>query len=73
MVFLIAEGMTVRREMEINGCIEVPPEITIEAFSRDFLEWLEAKGWFFGGGICEIIDGCYINPDGTKKKPVSEA
>ena len=59
-----------RKEIEINGCVEVPPEITMDEFERVFLEFIESKGWYFGGGFNEIIDGYYVNPDGTKGKSV---
>jgi len=55
-----------RKEIEINGCVEIPNEITVDEFSDAFIEWIESKGWWFGGGFNEIIDGCYINPDGIK-------
>ena len=61
-----------RKEMEINGCIEIPPEMTMDEFTAEFLELIESKGWYFGGGFHEIVDGCYINPDGTKGTSVLE-
>ena len=61
-----------RKEMEVVGCIEIPPEMTMDEFTDKFLKLMETKGWFFGGGFKEIVDGCYINPDGTKGKHVLE-
>lgn len=61
-----------RKEIEINGCIEIPPEMTMDAFVDAFLELIESKGWFFGGGFNEIIDGYYVNPDGSRGKRVLE-
>lgn len=61
-----------RKEIEINGCIEIPPEMTMDAFVDAFLELIESKGWFFGGGFNEIIDGYYVNPDGSRGKSVLE-
>ena len=61
-----------RKEIEINGCIEIPPEMTMDAFADAFLELIESKGWFFGGGFNEIIDGYYVNPDGSRGKSVLE-
>lgn len=61
-----------RKEIEIQGCIEVSPEIDINHFTDEFIKWVESKGWYFGGGFNEIVDGCYINPDGTKGKSVLE-
>ena len=61
-----------RKEMEITGCIEIPPEMTSDEFTDTFIEWIESKGWYFGGGFREIIDGYYILPDGSKGKSVSD-
>ena len=61
-----------RKEIEINGCIEIPPEMTMDAFTDAFIEWVESKGWFFGGGFREIADGYYILPDGSKENSVSD-
>ncbi len=61
-----------RKEIEINGCVAIPCEISIDEFTDAFIEWIESKGWCFGGGFNEIVDGYYINPDGTKGKSVLE-
>ena len=61
-----------RKEIEINGCIEIPPEMTMDVFTDAFIEWVESKGWFFGGGFREIADGYYILPDGSKGNSVSD-
>ena len=57
-----------RREIEINGCIEIPPEMTVDEFYDAFIELIESRGWYFGGGFREIVDGYYMNPDGTRGK-----
>ena len=57
-----------RKEIEINGCIEIPPEMTMDEFTDVFIEMIESKGWYFGGGFREIVDGYYMNPDGTRGK-----
>lgn len=54
-----------RKEFEIQGCIEVPPETTENEFWNDFIEFVESKGWSFGGGIQEIQDGYYVLADGS--------
>ena len=61
-----------RREIEINGCIEIPPEMTKNEFEDAFLALIETKGWRFGGVFNEIVDGYYTNPDGSKGKHVLE-
>lgn len=61
-----------RKEFEINGCIEVQEEVTDEEFWHIFIEFVESRGWYFGGGISEIQDGYYILPNGEKGKSVLE-
>lgn len=59
-----------RKEIEIQGCVEVPLEINADVFTEEFIKWIEEKGWYFGGGFREIVDGYYILPDGSKGKSV---
>ena len=59
-----------RKEIEINGCIEIPPEMSADEFVDAFIELIESKGWHFGGGFREILDGYYINSDGSRGNPV---
>ena len=40
-----------RKEIEINGCVEISCEISIDEFTDAFIEWIESKGWHFGGGF----------------------
>lgn len=61
-----------RKEVEINGCIEIPPEMNIDDFENEFIKFVESNGWRFGGGFKEIVDGYYVMPDGSKGKSVSE-
>lgn len=61
-----------RKEMEVVGCIEIPSEMSYDEFLDAFIELMESKGWYFGGGFNEIIDGYYINPDGSRGKRVLE-
>ncbi len=58
------------KEFEIHGAIEVPPELTEDKFFARFIGFVESRGWWFGGGMREIVDGYYINADGTKGAPV---
>lgn len=44
------------KEIEIGGCIEVPDEITMDEVTDAFIEWIESKGWYFGGGFHELPD-----------------
>ena len=56
-----------RKEIEINGCVELPPEMTMDNFVDAFIKFIEANDWSFGGGFNEIIDGYYVMPDGSRK------
>ena len=51
-----------RKEIEINGCIEIPPEISCDEFYDIFIAFIESQGWYFGGGMTEIVD---MIPDGS--------
>ena len=59
-----------RKEFEIQGCVEVPIELSEDEFYNKFITFIESNNWSFGGGINEIIDGFHINTDGTKGKHV---
>lgn len=43
-----------------------------DEFFNKVIDFIESNNWSFGGGINEIIDGFYINADGTKGKYVLE-
>lgn len=60
------------KEIEITGLVQVPEEVTLDDFWIKFIDFVEANGWYFGGSMNEIIDGYYINPDGTRGKPAFE-
>ena len=61
-----------RKEIELSGCVEIPQNMTMDDFADEFLLWIESKGWRFGGGFREIIDGHYVLPNGKKGKAVAE-
>ena len=61
---------THRKEFEFQGCVEVPMELSEDQFLDRFLMFIEENGWSFGGGVRTIVDGYYINGDGTPGKPV---
>lgn len=54
------------KEIEIRGCVEVPEELSIDEFSDLFIEFIESKNWYFGGGFREIVDDYYVNDKGEK-------
>ena len=60
------------KEIEINGCVEIPADMEADIFIDDFIRWIEEKGWSFGGGFREIVDGYYIMPDGSRGKRVDD-
>jgi len=62
----------VSKEFEIQGCVEIPIELSEDEFFDKLINFVESNSWSFGGGINEIIDGFYINADGTKGKHVLE-
>ena len=70
MGFTIKWRFVMRKEFEIQGCIEVPPETTENEFWNEFIEFVESKGWSFGGGIQEIQDGYYVLADGSLGRDV---
>lgn len=54
------------KEIEIQGCVTVPEEVSMDDFVDKFITFIEENKWSFGGGCRTIIDGYYINADGTK-------
>ena len=66
----ILKVIDLRKEFEIQGCVEVAADLSQEVFWNKFIGFLEANDWTFGGGINEIVDGFYNNSDGTKGKYV---
>lgn len=61
---------THRKEFEFQGCVEVPMALSEDQFLDRFLMFIEENGWSFGGGVRTIVDGYYINGDGTLGEPV---
>ena len=55
-----------RKEIEIQGCLEVPSELSEDEVADKFIEFVENNGWLFGGGFKTIVDGFYIHNDGSK-------
>ena len=58
------------KEIEIQGCITVPEEVSADEVIDQFLAVVEQNEWSFGGGYKTIIDGYYMNADGTRGKHV---
>ena len=58
------------KEVEIQGCVVITEEVSMDEFVDKFIAFIEENGWSFGGGYRTIIDGYYINGDGTRGKYV---
>ncbi len=58
------------KEIEIQGCVTVSEEMSMDDFIDKFIAFVESNGWSFGGGYRTIIDGYYINADGKRGKYV---
>lgn len=61
------------KEIEIQGCVTVPQDVSMDDFIDKFIAFIEENGWSFGGGYRTIVDGYYINSDGTKGKSVLDS
>lgn len=58
------------KEFEIQGCITIPKDVSMDEVIDKFIAFIEKNEWSFGGGYRTIIDGYYMNADGTKGKCV---
>ena len=54
----------------VSVAVSVPEEVSMDDFIDNFIAFIEENGWSFGGGYRTIIDGYYINEDGTKGEGV---
>ena len=63
---IFVEVLSMIKEIEIQGCVTVPKEVSMDDFIDKFITFIEENKWSFGGGYRTIIDGYYINDDGTK-------
>ena len=57
-------------QIEIQGCITVPEEVSADEVIDKFIAFVEKNEWSFGGGYRTIIDGYYMNEDGTRGKSI---
>ena len=58
------------KAIEIQGCITIPKDVSMDEVIDKFIAFIEKNEWSFGGGYRTIIDGYYMNADGTKGKCV---
>lgn len=54
----------------MQGCITVPEAVSTDEVIDKFLAFVEKNKWSFDGGDRTIIDGYYMNADGTRGKHV---
>lgn len=45
------------KEIEIQGCVTVPEEVSMDDFIDKFIAFIEENEWSFGGGYRTIVDG----------------
>lgn len=43
--------METTNEIQITGVVCVPENVDADKFTDEFIEWVESKGYTFGGGI----------------------
>lgn len=43
-------------EIEINGCVSVPENLSVDAFTDQFLHFIDVNFWSFGGGVKEYVE-----------------
>lgn len=72
-ILTIEEVFSLIKEIEIQGCVTVSEEVSGDDFIDKFLAFIEENNWSFGGGYRTIIDGYYMNEDGTRGKHVLDA
>lgn len=51
--------------VKIEGCFEIPKDVTLEDFNDAFISWVESQGCFFGGGLVEESE---VTDNGTVSK-----
>ena len=67
---LIFGGTSDDKRNEIQGCITVPEDVSMDEVIDKFIAVVEENNWSFVGGYKTIIDGYYMNDDGTRGKYV---
>lgn len=49
-------------EVELMGCVSAEEgQLLADEFLSKFIAFVEANGWYFGGGVRQIIDGYYVD------------
>ena len=56
MMSIYATGeYAMRKEFEIQGCVEVPMELSKDEFWHKFIDLIEANNWSFGGDRKSVV------------------
>jgi hypothetical protein len=55
-VLSYADSIPNCRLIEIDGVAEIHPSVSLDQFSDMFIRFIEAHGWFFGGGYKDITN-----------------
>ena len=56
------------KEIVLNGCVEIPDDVSEETFCDAFIEFVESHGWYYGGGIYEYDEKRDGNTDSGESK-----
>ncbi|ONI39183.1 hypothetical protein AN639_10460 [Candidatus Epulonipiscium fishelsonii] len=75
--WLFGGGINPKKNLErtfhIDGCTMVQPSSTADEFKDKFIKLVEENNWLVKSfDIREIVDGYYINPDGSQGKHVND-
>lgn len=49
-------GGSKRKVFEIQGCVSTAPNVSHDEFLDAFIEFVESKGWYFGGGTKDMTE-----------------
>jgi uncharacterized protein YggL (DUF469 family) len=40
-----------KKVFSVSGAIQTTPDMTLDEFIDEFIDWIESKGWAYGGGF----------------------
>ena len=55
------------KEIVLNGCVEIPDDMSEEAFCDAFIDFVESHAWYYGGGIYEYDEKRDGNVDSNEE------
>lgn len=59
-----------KRNRNSRLCYRSHEKVSMDEFIDEFIAFIEKNEWSFGGGYKTIIDGYYMNGDGTRGKSI---